>query len=95
MCSSDLLAVSRDFAFVVDDAIEADKLIKAAKGADKVLISDAAIFDVFKLDGGKKSYAIEVTLQPRDKTLTDEDIEAVSQKIIAGVQKTTGGTLRS
>ena len=93
--ASDLLAVSRDFAFVVDDAIEADKLIKAAKGADKVLISDAAIFDVFKLDGGKKSYAIEVTLQPRDKTLTDEDIEAVSQKIIAGIQKATGGTLRS
>jgi phenylalanyl-tRNA synthetase beta chain len=93
--ASDLMPVSRDFAFVVDDGVEADKLIKAAKGADKVLISDAAVFDVFKLEGAKKSYAIEVTLQPRDKTLTDEDIEAVSQKIIAGVQKATGGTLRS
>jgi phenylalanyl-tRNA synthetase beta chain len=93
--ASDLMPVSRDFAFVVDDGVEADKLIKAAKGADKVLISDAAVFDVFKLEGAKKSYAIEVTLQPRDKTLTDEDIEAVSQKIISGVQKATGGTLRS
>jgi phenylalanyl-tRNA synthetase beta chain len=91
----DLLPVSRDFAFVVDDGVEADKLIKAAKGADKVLISDAVVFDVFKLEGTKKSYAIEVTLQPRDKTLTDENIEAVSQKIIAAVQKATGGTLRS
>jgi phenylalanyl-tRNA synthetase beta chain len=91
----DLLPVSRDFAFVIDDSVEADKLIKAAKGADKALISDAFVFDVFKLEGAKKSYAIEVTLQPRDKTLTDEDIEAVSQKIIAAVQKATGGTLRS
>ncbi len=93
--ASDLMPVSRDFAFVVDDGVEADKLIKAAKAADKVLISDATIFDVFKLDGGRKSYAVEVTLQPKDKTLTDEDIEAVSQKIIAAVQKATGGTLRS
>ncbi|MDO8352656.1 MAG: phenylalanine--tRNA ligase subunit beta, partial [Aestuariivirga sp.] len=91
----DLLPVSRDFAFVIDDSVEADKLIKAAKGADKALISDAAVFDVFKLEGTKKSYAIEVTLQPRDKTLTDEDIEAVSQKIITAVQKATGGTLRT
>ncbi|HUQ36294.1 MAG TPA: phenylalanine--tRNA ligase subunit beta [Aestuariivirga sp.] len=93
--ASDLLPVSRDFAFVIDDGVEADKLIKAAKGADKALISEAAVFDVFKLDGAKKSYAIEVTLQPRDKTLTDEEIEAVSQKIISAVQKATGGTLRS
>ncbi len=93
--ASDLMPVSRDFAFVVDDGVEADKLIKAAKAADKVLISDAAIFDVFKLEGGRKSYAVEVTLQPKDKTFTDEDIEAVSQKIIAAVQKATGGTLRS
>ncbi len=93
--ASDLLPVSRDFAFVVDDAVEADKLIKAAKSADKALIADAAVFDVFKLDGSKKSYAVEVTLQPKDKTFTDEEIEAVSQKIIAAVAKATGGTLRS
>ena len=93
--ASDLLPVSRDFAFVVDDAVEADKLIKAAKGADKALIADAIVFDVFKLDAGKKSYAVEVILQPKDKTFTDEDIEAVSQKIIAGVAKATGAVLRS
>jgi phenylalanyl-tRNA synthetase beta chain len=93
--TSDLMAVTRDFAFVVDNAVEADALVKAAKAADKALISEAAVFDVFKLEDGKKSYAVEVTLQPRDKTLTDEEIEAVSQKIIAGVAKATGGTLRS
>jgi len=93
--TSDLLPVSRDFAFVVDGAVEADKLAKAAKSADKALISEAQVFDVFKLDGGKKSYAVEVTLQPRDKTLTDQEIEAVSQKIIAAVTKATGATLRA
>ena len=79
----------------VDDGVEADKLVKAARGADKAVIVDAAVFDVFKLDAGKKSYAVEVTLQPKDKTFTDEEIEAVSQKIIAGVAKAAGGTLRS
>ncbi len=93
--TSDLMAVTRDYAFVVDSAVEADALIKAAKAADKALISDASVFDVFKLEDGKKSYAVEVTLQPKDKTFTDEEIDAVSQKIIAGVAKATGGTLRS
>ena len=93
--ASDLLPLSRDFAFVVDQGVEADKLVKAAKGADKALIADAAVFDVFKLDGGKTSYAMEVVLQPRDKTLTDQDIDAVSQKIVAAVAKATGATLRA
>ena len=93
--ASDLLPVSRDFAFVVDDAVEADKLVKAAKGADKLLIADVTVFDQFKLDGGRKSLALEVTLQPREATLTDKDIEAVSAKIVSMVQKATGGTLRS
>jgi phenylalanyl-tRNA synthetase beta chain len=95
---SDLMSVSRDFAFVVDDGIEADKLVKAAKGADKVLIGDVSVFDVFaggSLGEGKKSLAIEVTLNPREKTLTDEEIEAVSARIVAQVQKATGGVLRS
>ena len=52
--ASDLLPVSRDFAFVIDDSVEADKLIKAAKGADKALISDAVVFDVFKLEGDEE-----------------------------------------
>jgi phenylalanyl-tRNA synthetase beta chain len=91
----DLLPVRRDFAFVVDQGVEAEKLVKAAKSADKVLIADAQIFDVFELDGGRRSLALEVTLQPRDKTLTDEEIESVSQKVIASVVKATGANLRS
>ena len=93
--TSDLLPLSRDFAFVVDDAVEADKLVKAAKGADKLLVSDVAVFDLYKLDGEKKSLALEVTLQPRDKTLTEAEIDAVSAKIVQAVSKATGGTLRS
>ena len=93
--ASDLMPVSRDFAFVVDDGVEAEKLVKAARGADRALIADVTIFDLFKLEGTKKSLAIEVTLQPRDKTLTDQEIEAVSAKIVGAVQKATGGTLRS
>ena len=92
---SDLMAVTRDFAFVVDDAIEGEKLVKAAKSADRVLISDVAVFDLYKLEGGKTSLAIEVTLQPKDKTLTEAEIEAVSTKIVQAVSKATGGTLRS
>jgi phenylalanyl-tRNA synthetase beta chain len=92
---SGLMAVTRDFAFVVDDAIEGEKLVKAAKSADRVLISDVAVFDLYKLEGGKTSLAIEVTLQPKDKTLTEAEIEAVSTKIVQAVSKATGGTLRS
>jgi len=95
LAASDLLCITRDFAFVVGDAVEADKVVKAAKAADKILVTDVTVFDVFKLEGTKKSYAIEVTLQPRDRTFTDEDIDAVSQRIIAGVTKATGGVLRS
>jgi phenylalanyl-tRNA synthetase beta chain len=89
------MPLTRDFAFVVDSGVEAEKLIKAAKSADKALISDAAVFDVYRLDGGKTSLAVEVTLQPRDKTLTDAEIEAVSSRIVAAVSKATGATLRS
>jgi phenylalanyl-tRNA synthetase beta chain len=80
---------------VVDSGVEAEKLIKAAKSADKALISDATVFDVYRLEGGKTSLAVEVTLQPRDKTLTDAEIEAVSSRIVAAVSKATGATLRS
>ena len=92
---SDLMPVKRDFAFVVDDKIEADKLVKAAKSADKALISDVTVFDLYKLEGGKTSLAIEVTLQPKDKTLTEPEIEAVSARIVQAVNKATGGSLRS
>jgi phenylalanyl-tRNA synthetase beta chain len=96
--ASDLMAVKRDFAFVLDQGIEAEKIVKAAKGADKGLISDVIIFDRFTggtLDEGKMSLAIEVTLQPREKTLTEEEIEELSKKVVAQVHKATGGVLRS
>jgi phenylalanyl-tRNA synthetase beta chain len=90
--------VTRDFAFVVDRSVEAAKLIRAAQGADKALISNVAVFDVFEgasIGADKKSVAIEVTLRPTQKTLTDEEIEAVSAKIVAQVAKATAGVLRS
>jgi len=93
----DLMPLSRDFAFVVEDRVAAADLVRAAYGADKQLIADVALFDIYRGQGvgdGKKSLAIEVTLQPREKTLADADIEAVSQKIIAAVTKATGGALR-
>ena len=98
---SDMQAVDRDFAFVVDNKVEALTLLNAAKGADKNLIADASVFDQFtgekaeaQMGEGKKSLAITVRLQPKDATLTDKDIEAVSAKIIAKVEKATGGVLR-
>jgi phenylalanyl-tRNA synthetase beta chain len=89
--------LARDFAFVVTSDVAAEKLVKAAKGADKALITEVAIFDVFEggsLGEGKKSIALSVTLQPREKTLADAEIEAVSAKIVAAVNKATGGELR-
>ncbi|MGB5835470.1 MAG: phenylalanine--tRNA ligase subunit beta, partial [Albidovulum sp.] len=98
---SDLQAVDRDFAFVVDAAVEALTLVNAAQGADKALIETVKVFDQFtgdkaeaQMGAGKKSLAISVRLQPRDKTLTDEEIESVSVKIVEKVAKATGGTLR-
>ncbi|MCP1337179.1 phenylalanine--tRNA ligase subunit beta [Futiania mangrovi] len=95
--ASDLQAVSRDLAFVVDTGVEAETIVKAARGADKKLISDVRVFDVFEgasLGQGRKSVAIEVTLQPRDKTLTDAEIDAVIQAAVQKVTKATGATLR-
>ncbi|MBM7067922.1 phenylalanine--tRNA ligase subunit beta [Actibacterium sp. 188UL27-1] len=98
----DLQMVERDFAFVVDHDIEALTLVNAAAGADKALIAGVHVFDEFtgdkaeaQMGAGKKSLAISVRLQPRDKTLTETDIEAVGAKIIEKVTKATGGTLRS
>ncbi|MCW5734579.1 MAG: phenylalanine--tRNA ligase subunit beta [Enhydrobacter sp.] len=89
--------LERDFAFVVDAGIEADKLVRAARTADKALITGARIFDLYAGKGvpeGKKSLAIAVTLQPVERTLTDAEIEAVSNKIVAQVVKATGAVLR-
>jgi len=95
--ASDLQAVERDFAFVVDAQVEALTLLNAAAGADKALIEDVRVFDEFiggSLGEGKKSLAITVRMQPQDKTLKDEDIEAVAAKIVEKVMKATGGSLR-
>ncbi|MEL6682595.1 MAG: hypothetical protein AAFQ09_08105, partial [Pseudomonadota bacterium] len=97
LAATDLQAVERDFAFVVDTGIEALVLVNAAAGADKALISEVRVFDEFiggSLGDGKKSLAVTVRLQPTDKTLTDAEIEAVSAKIVEKVAKATGGTLR-
>ncbi|MCE9507686.1 MAG: phenylalanine--tRNA ligase subunit beta [Alphaproteobacteria bacterium] len=90
--------VSRDFAFIVDQTVEADKLVRAIKSVDKNLITAVDIFDIYMGKGvtpGKKSVALAVTLQPVEKTLTDEEINALSAKIIEAVEKGTGGALRS
>lgn len=94
---SPLQPLQRDFAFLVPSATESDKLVKAAKGADKVLITDVSLFDIYEGKGvepGFKSVALTVTLQPQDKTLTDAEIEAVAAKVVAAVAKATGASLR-
>ncbi len=91
-------AVKRDFAFVVDKTVEAGAIIKAATGVDRKLITGVNVFDIFEgasVGEGKKSVAIEVQIQPAERTLTDEDFEALTQKIVASVAKFTGGVLRS
>jgi phenylalanyl-tRNA synthetase beta chain len=95
---SDLQAVERDFAFVVDARVEAQVLLQAAQGADKALIAEVRLFDAFQggaLPEGKKSLALTVRLQPREATLTEAEIEKVSKAVIEKVSKATGATLRT
>ena len=90
--------VTRDFAFIVDRDVLADAVVRAAEGADKALISSVGVFDLYQgkgIEAGRKSIAIAVTLQPREKTLTDEEIDAVAKRIVAEVTKRTGATLRA
>ena len=94
--ASSLMPLSRDYAFIVAEDKPAGDLIKAVLGADKALIASARVFDVYQGQGvatGSKSVALEVSIQPKDQTLTEAEIEALSAKIIAAVQK-VGGTLR-
>jgi phenylalanyl-tRNA synthetase beta chain len=96
--ASGLQPLRRDFAFLLDADVPAGDVVRAAASVDRVLITDVGVFDVFTGQGvpeGKKSLAIEVTLQPREKSLTDQEIEAIAAKIVAAVQKATGGELRS
>jgi phenylalanyl-tRNA synthetase beta chain len=95
--AGDLLPVTRDFAFVLDKSVAAGDVIKAAQSADKALITGVKVFDLFEggnLGADKKSLAIEVTLSPKSKTLTDDEIEAAARKVIAEVKRATGGEIR-
>ena len=90
--------VERDFAFIVDRSVRAGDIVRAAQGVDKKLITDVTVFDVYEgkgIDETKKSIAIAVTIQPREKTLTDQEIDAVAARIVAEVTKKTGGVLRA
>ncbi|WP_332770245.1 phenylalanine--tRNA ligase subunit beta [Phenylobacterium sp.] len=94
---SPLMPLSRDFAFVVDASRAAGDLVRAMAGVDKALISSARVFDVYQGPGvpeGAKSVAVEITLQPREKTLTDAEIEALSAKVVAAAEKAVGARLR-
>ena len=89
--------VRRDFAFLVDATVTADALLRAARGADRALIAGVVLFDRYQgehLPEGKVSLAIEVTFQPRERTLTDAEIEAACQKVVTAVAKATGAVLR-
>ncbi len=95
---SDYQKVFRDFAFVIDEKYSSGEIISLVQKIDKELIKVVKIFDVYQgdnIDSGKKSIAFNVTLEPKDKTLSDNDIDQISKKIISVVQKTTGATLRS
>ncbi len=89
-----LQAVIRDFAFLVPDELTAEALMRAVRGADKAAITDVRVFDRYRPDSGDLSLALEVTLQPTDKSFTDEEIAAISKTIVAAAEK-LGARLRS
>ena len=94
---SDFPTVERDFAFIVDVDLPAEKLVRSAQGADKKLITNVSVFDFYdgkSVGDGKKSLGIAVRLEPRDRTLTDAEIDAVAQKLVDNVKRVTGGELR-
>jgi phenylalanyl-tRNA synthetase beta chain len=89
--------IERDFAFVVERGVRAGDIVRAAQSADRKLVAAVTVFDVYEgpgIEPGKKSIAIAVTLEPREKTLTDAEIEAIASRIVAEVGKKTGGVLR-
>jgi phenylalanyl-tRNA synthetase beta chain len=95
---SDFMAVERDLAFIVGEPVSAGDILRAAEGAERGLVAKVGVFDVYRGEGvaeGAKSVAIHVTLQPRERTLTDVEIEATMSKIVADVSRKTGATLRS
>ncbi len=96
--ASDLPAVARDFAFVVDRKVEAGAIVSAVRKAEKSLLSAVEVFDVYAGEGveaGMKSVAVSIRLQPRERTLTDAEIDAVAERVVAAVAKATGAVLRT
>jgi phenylalanyl-tRNA synthetase beta chain len=95
---SPFMPLTRDFAFVVDQGTPAGDVVRAVASADRALIAAVRVFDVYEGPGvadGKKSVAVEVILQPREKTLEDAEIEALSARIVAAAGKTAGAVLRA
>lgn len=95
---SELQPISRDFAFLADASVDADAFVKTIKLVDRELITDVSVFDIYTgkgVEDGKKSVAVAVTLQPKERTLTDSEIEGLSKKIVEAVQQKTGAGLRS
>ncbi len=95
---SDYQKVVRDFAFVIDEKYSSGEIINLVRKINKELIKEVKIFDIYQgknIDFGKKSIAFNVTLEPKEKTLSEKDIDDVSKKIISTVQEITGATLRS
>ena len=95
--TASLQAVTREFAFIVDNLLESEKVIQAAKSADKKLITDIIIYDIYEgknIPEGKKSIAIKVTIQPNLESLTDKDLEQISSNIIEVIKTKISGTLR-
>ena len=89
--------VRRDFAFLVEAGVPAEAVLRAARGAERTLISAVRLFDVYegeRLPEGRKSLGVEVTFQPREHTLTEAELEAAAGKVVAAVTKATGATLR-
>ncbi len=89
--------MERDFAFTVDAALPAETLLRAARGVDKKLVAEVRLFDVYTGPGlpeGKKSLAITVVLQPEEETLTDAALEGFAKRLVAAVEKATGGSQR-
>ena len=95
---SDLMPVERDFAFLVDRTVGAGELVAAVRSADRALIADVGVFDVYEGAGVPdlmKSVAVAVTLQPKEKTMTEPELDAISATIVSAVAQRTGGVLRS
>ena len=92
------MPVERDLAFVVGETVGAADIVKAAESAERALVTRVGVFDVYRGQGlpeGAKSIAIHVTLQPRERTLTDAEIDAAMSRIVAEVSRKTGAALRS